>query len=246
MWDKLISHTVNLSRIFRKTTAREREIRSYLRHNWGINASELTIYMQALRHRSVVGTGLFEHTDCNERLELLGDAILDAVVTEFLYKQFPQATEGELTKIRSRIVSRDSLGVVGMRSGLYKMVEMKIGPDDNREKIVGNAVEAWLGAIFLDKGFAMVKTSIENFLINQYIDLDEVVNKPSDYKSMLLEWAQQNRQRVNYTTHTCQGDPSAFVCLITINGTLSAKAQERSKKRAEQAAARQACKTIGL
>jgi ribonuclease-3 len=122
-----------------------------------VTPKSYSLYEKALRHKSVVGSGKFCHKDCNERLELLGDAVLDTVITEYLFYKFPEADEGSLTKIRARIVNRQTLSEVGLRAELDQIIEARISEDDSNSKIIGNALEAWLGAIYLDRGFDAAK-----------------------------------------------------------------------------------------
>lgn len=203
-------------------------------------------YEKALRHKSVIGTGRFCHNDCNERLELLGDAVLDTVVTEYLFIRFPEATEGDLTKIRSRIVNRQMLGSVGMNARLHDLIEVRIGSDDSMDKIVGNALEAWLGAIYIDKGFDIAKKCVLNYLISRYIDIEEVITQSNDFKSKLIEWTQQQKVVPAFATEAVQEDPHVFECRITINNQVISTGSGRSKKRAEQQAAKLACDKLSI
>jgi len=203
-------------------------------------------YEKALRHKSVIGTGKFCHIDCNERLELLGDAVLDTVVTEYLFYRFPEEDEGALTKIRSRIVNRQMLGQVGMNAGLSEMLEARIGSDDSLDKIVGNALEAWLGAIYIDRGFEVAKRSIKKYLIARYIDIEEVINQSNDFKSKLIEWVQQQKSKIQFNTQASGKEDQWFTCEIIIDGQHKASGSERSKKRAEQQAAKRACEALGI
>lgn len=232
--------------LLRRQTSREKHLRSYLRAQWGVRPINMLWYEKALRHKSVIGTGKFCHNDCNERLELLGDAVLDTVVTEYLFVRFPEATEGDLTKIRSRIVNREMLGSVGMNAKLNDLIEVRIGSDDSMDKIVGNALEAWLGAIYIDKGFDITKKCVLDYLLSRYIDIEEVINQSKDFKSKLIEWAQQQKLNPSFSTRAVQEDPHLFQCEITVDGTTTASGTGRSKKRAEQQAAKEACDKLNI
>jgi ribonuclease III len=232
--------------LFQRSSSRQRELKQYLKSHWGIKASDISWYERALRHKSIIGAGKFCHGDCNERLELLGDAVLDTVVTEVLFYRFPDANEGTLTKVRSRIVNRQTLGEIGLRANLDSVIEARIGAEDSKDKIVGNALEAWLGAIYLDKGFEASKKCVETYLLHRYLNLEEVINNPSDYKSQMIEWAQQKKINFEFRTVANMDDPNSFICDIYIDGKKVASSNQRSKKRAEKDAAKHACDALGL
>ena len=221
------------------------ELRDYSQNYWGVKPKNITWYLQALRHKSLVGTGKYTHSDCNERLELLGDAVLDAVVTEYLFNRLPEASEGELTKIRSRIVSRKTLAGIGMRAELHKYLEAKIGSDDSRDKITGNALEAWLGAIYIDSGYDKVQESILNYLMGEYLDVDAAIENTTDYKSQFIEWAQAQKITFNFQTYA-HAENAGFVCDLYIKSEVVASELDRSKKLAEMAAAYSACQTLEI
>lgn len=234
----------NLLSIFffrRNFSPRQQRLLEYLRSNWGIAPRDITWYEKALRHKSVVGSGKYDHADCNERLELLGDSVLDTVITEYLFKKYPENNEGELTKIRARIVNRQTLGTVGKASGLHEVIEARIGNEDSMDKIVGNALEAWLGAIYIDQGFESAKRSIDQYLIPRYINMEQIIDQAFDFKSKLIEWTQQRKLTLNFDTSNTPNDENLFVCSIIVNQELIARGKERSKKKAEQIAAHEAC-----
>ena len=230
----------------KKSSPRQKRLDQYLRDNWGVSAKDISWYEKALRHKSVVGSGKYEHADCNERLELLGDSVLDTVITEYLFKRYPENNEGELTKIRARIVNRQTLGTVGKASGLHEVIEARIGSEDSMDKIVGNALEAWLGAIYIDRGFQVVKTSIDNFLLPRYIDIQQIIEQAFDFKSKLIEWTQQRKLTLIFDTSNAPNEDNLFVCSIIVNQELIARGKERSKKKAEQIAAREACSNLTI
>ena len=194
----------------------------------------------------MVGAGKFCHKDCNERLELLGDAVLDTVVTEYLFYKFPDADEGALTKIRARIVNRQTLSEVGLEAGLDQMIEARISHEDSNSKIVGNALEAWLGAIYLDRGFKAAKKSVESHLLTKYLDIEHFVTNSIDFKSQLIEWAQQKKREFEFKTYACSAEWEGFICEFTLDGDVKSKTKERSKKKAEKEAAKIAYHQLGI
>ena len=237
---------MTLSFLFERPNKSQQRLKSYLKSHWGVSPKNYSWYEKALRHKSVVGAGKFCHKDCNERLELLGDAVLDTVVTEYLFYKFPDADEGALTKIRARIVNRQTLSEVGLNAKLDEMIEARISQDDSNGKIVGNALEAWLGAIYLDRGFNAAKKSIENHLLKKYLDIDHVVSNSIDFKSQLIEWAQQKKRDFEFITYPCSNEWEGFICEFTLDGDVKSKTKERSKKKAEKEAAKIAFHQLGL
>lgn len=207
---------------------------------------DITWYEKALRHKSVVGSGKYCHQDCNERLELLGDAVLDTVITEYLFNKYPESNEGYLTKLRARIVNRQTLGAVGKASGLHEVIEARIGNEDSMDKIVGNALEAWLGAIYIDRGFSVAKNSIDRFLVPNYIDIEDIIGNAFDFKSKLIEWAQQQKKDLRFNTSNNADLEGMFTCTVVMDQVLVATGKERSKKKAEQATSKTACETLKL
>lgn len=193
-----------------------------------------------------MGSGKFCHQDCNERLELLGDAVLDTVVTEYLFKRFPESDEGYLTKIRARIVNRRTLGEVGKNAGLGEIIEARVGSDDSMDKIIGNALEAWLGAIYIDRGFIAAKKSIDQYLLPRYLDMDDIIKNAFDFKSKLIEWSQQHKKHMRFETYAADKSDSSFICDIKVENNAIASGNGKSKKRAEQEAAKVACKELSL
>lgn len=211
-----------------------------------MKAADISWYEKALRHKSVVGSGKYCHQDCNERLELLGDAVLDTVITEYLFKKYPESNEGYLTKLRARIVNRQTLGTVGIASGLHEVIEARIGTEDSMDKIVGNALEAWLGAIYIDRGFTVAKKSIERYLVPNYIDIEAIIEHAMDFKSKLIEWAQQHKKDLRFNTSNHADNDSMFICSVVMDQVLVASGKERSKKKAEQVASKAACESLKL
>ncbi len=210
---------------------------------YGLSLSELGfiprnkgIYKLALLHKSasVVRNGV---TMNYERLEFLGDAVLGAIIAHLLYKFFPNKDEGFLTKIRSNLVSRESLNALAVNMGLDKSVVAKSDLMGNKH-VYGDVFEAFVGAIFLDQGFAVTQKFIENFVFPNYFDIREVVEKDTNYKSRLIEWGQKNKVELEMNTEDLKsGRRSGFFCRVFVNGEEKGQGQGRSKKEAEQRAA---------
>ena len=207
----------------------------------GIKTSRAKLYLQALRHKS-----LYESSyQNNERLEFLGDSILDSVIAEILFEKFPQAKEGFLTQIRARIVSRDSLNNLGFALGLDKLIEAQMSRDVKDTSLSGNALEALIGAIYLDKGFQYTNDFIRNKIVKPHIHFDTILTHESDPKSRVIELAQKRKVKVYFHTSLFQKEePQSFQSKVIFNGEEVAKASGLSKKKAEQKAAAAALKIL--
>lgn len=210
---------------------------SKLLTNLGVKTTKPELYLQALRHKS-----LYESSyENNERLEFLGDSILDSVVAEVLFEKFPQAKEGFLTQIRARIVSRTSLNKLGFALGLDQLIDAQMSRDVKETSLAGNALEALIGAIFLDKGFMVVNAFIREKLIEPHIHFDTILTHESDPKSRVIELAQKKRIKVSFKTVLYQKEePQSFQCIVVFQGNEIATAYGPSKKKAEQKAAAEA------
>ena len=182
----------------------------------------------------------------NERLEFLGDAVLGAIVAEMLYKFFPNKGEGFLTQLRSKIVSRESLNALAIKLGLDKEVIAKADLSRNKH-IYGDVFEAFIGAIYLDQGYQLTKKFIERHIFPKYIDIAELVENDTNYKSQLVEWAQKNKKNLIFDTREQDGSLRGliFVSEISIEGEKLGEGTGRSKKEAEQKAAREVVHLIG-
>lgn len=185
----------------------------------------------------------------NERLEFLGDAILGSVVAEFLFKKYPAQPEGFLTEMRSRIVRRETLNNVAMRMGLNKLVQYNQNDRGlSRSHIFGNALEALIGAVYLDKGFSKCRTFILKQVIKPYIDLEKIENTDTNYKNQLLSWAQKLGYSLSFETieEKIEGPRKIFTVGIILNGKLAASGNGFNKKEAGQVAAQKALEILNV
>ncbi|MBO7495877.1 MAG: ribonuclease III [Salinivirgaceae bacterium] len=180
----------------------------------------------------------------NERLEFLGDAVLGSVVAEYLYKNFPDKPEGFLSQTRSKIVNGESLAHLSSTLGLDKLIVSHVSHFDTNKNILGDAFEALIGAMYLDQGYQAVRKFIEKRLINKYIDFDTVLNTDNNYKSRLLEWAQQKKVELVFDTTPLASYPTLFMSKVEINGNEMATGRGSTKKDAEQEAARAALSVL--
>ena len=194
------------------------------------------IYKEALTHRSFQNK---THTH-NERLEFLGDAVLNNVVSAFLYNKFPDKTEGFLTKTRAKIVSRKTLSLIGKKLNLQKILiyQKQITAED----LLGNALEALLGAVYVDKGYPVVKTVIIKHLIEPHINIDQLVKQTGSYKSEVLEWAQQKQKKIEFKILKTEGKDhnKTYKVGLLVGGKQASTGSGTSIKRAEEQASKKA------
>lgn len=187
----------------------------------------------------------FRHS--NERLEYLGDAVLGSVVADFLFKKYPYKDEGFLTEIRSRIVSRQNLNTLSRKLGLDKMIQTSRENQAVGTSILGDAFEAFVGALYLDKGYRFTHRVIVQKIIQNHLDLEELVNKEVNFKSKLIEWAQREKRTVEFVlADELENNKKLkiYVVNLSIDGVVVATGKDYSIKKAEQNAAEQACGLI--
>lgn len=182
----------------------------------------------------------------NERLEFLGDAILDSIVAEYLYKNFPDKPEGFLTQTRSKIVNGESLAHLALSLGLDRFIVSHASHFDKNKNILGDAFEAMIGALYLDQGYKSVRKFIVNRLINKFIDISQVVVTETNYKSRLIEWSQRKKVELIFNTEAVNSDEHVphFSSEVVIDGNVVATGYGPSKKEAEQDGARIALSCI--
>jgi ribonuclease III len=200
------------------------------------------IYKTAFTHRSMnIKDG--EGNAINyERLEFLGDAMLGAVIASHLYIEVPGGDEGYLTKMRSKIVSREHLNELGKDLNLIKLIESKISSTQFGDNIHGNLFEALIGAIFLDKGYIYCEKFIYKRVIIPYVDIAQLEGKVISYKSLLIEWCQKEKKKFDYNVYEDTGNDEVrhFSVKLSIDNKIIAKARATSKKKAEEKASKRA------
>lgn len=183
----------------------------------------------------------------NERLEYLGDAVLDAIVADYLFRRFPEADEGFMTKMRARIVKRKTLDYLAIQIDIPGMINPAVSPGNSSKHIYGNALEALIGAIYQDRGYRAARNFFEKKIMAKHIDLAALIKKDSDYKSRLIEWTQKNRVMITFESkeeHISGKKTPSFVSIITLNAEEKGTGRGDSKKEAEQQAAKAALKSI--
>jgi ribonuclease-3 len=213
----------------------------------GFRPGNLRLYEIAFIHRSASFTLPDGNKVNNERLEFLGDAILDAILSDFLFKKFPDASEGFMTKIRARIVNRDVLNDLSVSMGIHKVLLCNVNSNHPTKNLYGDALEALIGSVFLDMGFRKTKKLFIRNVLNKYLDLEVIVNTDPDYKSLVFEWVQKHKTNLIFTyneEYDFNLKKSVFSTTLFINKEEYGKGQGASKKEAEQLAASQAFKRI--
>lgn len=208
----------------------------------GFKPLNLNFYRKAFTHRSANILDENGNPFNYERLEFLGDAILGSVISAFLYKTVPTGDEGYLTKTRSKIVSREHLNELGRDFNLIQFVESKVASTHFGENIHGNLFEAFIGAIYLDKGFVACESFIEKKIIIPYVDLAKLEGKITSYKSLLIEWCQKEKKSFHFDFIEDNGieGQKFFSVKLFIDNKVIARARATSKKKAEEKASQRA------
>jgi ribonuclease-3 len=215
----------------------------------GFKPRKFSCYIQALRHHSMATT-IHQNgsRDSNERLEYLGDSVLNTVVAEMLFSRFPFKDEGFLTEMRSKIVSRESLNDLAMKLGLNELVafDKRAVGQNIKGSIFGNALEAFIGAIFLDRGFVGAKHFVRHKLL-AHIDVDKLEFTEKNFKGKLIEWVQKNNKTIDFESdEEITRKQKIFKVRVKIDGIELGNAEHLSKKKAEQLASEKACEKLNL
>lgn len=225
----------------RKFSVEERNLFASITRLSGRKPKNFELYKLALRHSSI-------SQQSNERLEFLGDAILDSVVAEYLFLKFPFKNEGFLTELRSRLVKRESLNFLAEKTGLSHLIEYNPKMGGKPKSMYGNALEAFVGAVYLDHGYKYSFHFIINMLLKPYLDINDVIDSNRNFKSALIEWAQKNGEKIEFKIIQEEGDNhnKVFNSVVLVNYEAVGSGIGTSKKKAEQSAAEQACKTLEI
>ncbi|MFM7856467.1 MAG: ribonuclease III [Flammeovirgaceae bacterium] len=209
----------------------------------GFSPSNISLYKLAILHssKSKEQDGFRES---NERLEYLGDAILGAAIADYLFKKYPFKDEGFLTEIRSRIVNRESLNNIARKIGIAAIVKFDQRNIQLQNVILGNTLEALVGAIYLDKGYLRAKKFVIDKLVQPYLNLDTIVSSTTNHKSKLLEWSQRQGKEIRFETIEIKNtgrNYKEFSIQVFIGEVAFGLGIGSNKKKAEQAAAEKTC-----
>ena len=216
----------------------------------GFYPKNIALYKLAFRHSSASQKLESGIKDSNERLEFLGDSVIGAVIAEYIFKKFPFKDEGFLTKIRSRMVSRAQHNKIAFKLGLNNFIEannQRFGTS-KPNSIYGDAYEALIGAVYIDKGYEVAQKFILKRIINIHIDMDEMETKDIDFKSKVIEWGQKEKKEVKFeiAADGPTSDDKQYEIKLFLGNELMGTAQHVSKKRAEQMVSEQACIVLEL
>ncbi|MDR1919773.1 MAG: ribonuclease III [Tannerellaceae bacterium] len=213
----------------------------------GFYPKNVALYEQAFLHKSSSVESDKGKWLNNERLEFLGDAVLDAVIADILYKHFPNRREGYLTNTRSKIVQRDNLNRIAVKLGLQKMVVYSTKLNSHNNYLYGNALEALIGAIYLDRGYRKCYGFIDHMIIRKHINLDSIARKEVNFKSSLIEWSQKNKLEILFDLIESfidnDGNP-VFQTGVTVLNRQIGIGIGYSKKESQQNAAKMAIKKL--
>lgn len=223
----------------------DQAIDHFLLKKFGYRPKDLTIFKVALTHKSISNNS--ENEVSNERLEFLGDAILDAVVAEYLFQRFPDEDEGYLTKIKSKMVNRSTLGIIAHEMEIRNVLRYNKSRSIKVETIEGNAFEALIGAIYLDGGFEGARKSIKHHVFRKYINLNQILEEEIDFKSKLFIWSQKNHLPIAFEVMKEENEGSNwnYLVRVLINKQEYGRGSGSAKKKAEQAAAKETLELIG-
>lgn len=213
----------------------------------GFFPRDIRPYNEALLHKSSAIRTEKGRPINNERLEFLGDAILDAIVGDIVFQRFEGKREGFLTNTRSKIVQRETLNKLAVQIGLDKLIKYSTRSSSHNSYMYGNAFEAFIGAIYLDQGYERCKLFIENRIIKPYIDLDKLSRKEVNFKSKLIEWSQKNKVKVSFElieqSLDKEGNP-IFQTEVLVEGLPAGTGTGYSKKESQQHSAQMTLKLI--
>ena len=239
-----------ISRFYKLYLSPNRKYVKILKNLLGFVPGNIALYKLAFRHKSVAQNIKKGVKNSNERLEFLGDAVLGSVVAEVLFKLYPYEDEGFLTELRSKIVSRVNLNQLGRKLGFDKLIEF-----DNRAlntqrqgSLLGDAFEALIGAVYLDKGYDFTKNFLINHIIKSHIDIHKLEQTETNFKSKLIEWCQRHSKDISFDLiDNLEGENTKlFTVQASVDGEPVGQGKEFSKKNAEKLAAEKACETLGI
>lgn len=215
----------------------------------GFLPEDIALYKEALRHKSYHDVTKGNAKVNNERMEFLGDAVLGAIVADIVYDKYPKEQEGYLTNLRSKLVKRETLNKLAVQIGLDKMIQHsdKMALAHN-SYMNGNAFEAFIGAIYLDKGYETCKNFVSHKILEQIVDVNEVAHKEENFKSRLIEWCQKYQLECNFKIISekkmLQQNACQFLSEVVIEGVNCGKGTGFSKKESHQKAAKAAMKRL--
>lgn len=237
----------NLFKALGTTDKERKDLQRRIDKLLGFKPGSYEDYELALLHSSAANqqNGLRMH---NERLEFLGDSVLDLVIADVLYLMYPEKDEGELTKLRSIIVNRSQLNRIATEFGIDKLIKGNFNKNVLPDDVKGNALEAIIGAIYKDKGFKFVYRFVRKSILEKHINFRDIKDDHRDYKSELFIWSQKERKPITFETvgDMGKGEKKKYIINCIIDGRVVGTGEGSSKKRAQQMACKNACKKLNL
>ena len=216
----------------------------------GFVPGNLSLYRLAFRHKSVAQNVKKGVKNSNERLEFLGDAVLGSVVAEVLFKLYPYEDEGFLTELRSKIVNRVNLNQLARKLGFEQLIQYdnRMVNSTRQGSLLGDAFEALIGAIYLDKGYDFTRSFLVNHIIKSHIDIHRLEQTETNFKSKLIEWCQRHGKDITFELIENQDGESnkLFTVQASIDGEIMGQGKEFNKKNAEKLAAEKACEALAI
>jgi ribonuclease III len=229
-----------ISKIVHSFSEEDQQFYNELKKLLNFSPRNISNYRKAFTHRSIQLVDVEGNPMNYERLEFLGDSILGSVIAAYLYKKVPAASEGYLTQMRSKIVSREHLNELGKELNLIRFVKSNIDQTNAGDNIHGNIFEALIGAIYLDKGYNICERFIFRNVIISHVDIEKLEGKITSYKGLIIEWCQKHKKKYNFETYEDTGNElmKHFSVKVSIDGIQVAKGRATSKKKAEELAAK--------
>ena len=232
-----------IRKIMKPRSTKDESFYVELKQILGFSPKNLQLYKKAFIHRSTKKINKNTGNPINyERLEFLGDAILSAVIASYLFEKVPSGDEGYLTKMRSKVVSREHLNELGRDLNLIRFVKSNVAKTKFGENIHGNIFESLIGAIYLDRNYNYCNKFIDKCVILPYVDIPKLEGKITSYKSLFIEWCQKQKKDFNFEVYEDTGNDilKHFSVKLYIDGVIIAKGRATSKKKAEETASKRA------
>ncbi|HEY0896541.1 MAG TPA: ribonuclease III [Sphingobacteriaceae bacterium] len=239
------------SSIYKLHLSPQRKYVKSLKNLLGFVPGNLSLYRLAFRHKSVAVVVKHGAKNSNERLEFLGDAVLGSVVAEVLFKRYPYKGEGFLTEMRSKIVSRSNLNALARKLGFDELVEFDsrmVNFQNKQSSLLGDAFEALVGAVYLDKGYNFTRDFLINRIIKPHVDINTLEQTETNFKSKLIEWCQRHGKDVSFEqVPNAAGDSAKLFTIQTvIDGENFGIGRDYNKKNAEKLAAEKTCEALNI
>ncbi len=231
---------------FKSLYSSDKSLFRSVKNIFGFYPDNIHLYKLALRHKSATVKKINGIKINNERLEYLGDAILSAVVADYLFRRYPYKNEGFLTEMRSKIVSRNSLNKLSRRLGLQQLILSSSSHPRHSKSAAGDAFEAFIGALYLDKGYQFTHKIIISRIIDIQFDMEQLVETELSYKSRMIEWAQKEKNKLEFKVvdEIFEKNKKRYFVAIVVNEKTISQSQDFSIKGAENSAAEKAWQKI--